>query len=140
MTVDDSLLWWVVALNLAAGVAHGVSHGVASVSLPLWGYAVVGLTVGMLPLVGLALRSTGRLRTGTAVVALAGLAALAFEGLAHFVVPNPDHVGAVADGAALFAGTAALTTVGDVLLVVTAGWLLVHSRHGRVISVSDSST
>jgi hypothetical protein len=136
----DWALGAAVALNLFVGMLHGVVHAVLPVSVPAWQYAVAGLTMGLLPLFGLALLRVGRSTAAILTVGLAGLTALAFEGLAHFVVSNPDHVARVPEGTTLFAGTAALSSLGDVLLVATAGWYLFHSRQGRVTSATESST
>ena len=69
----------------------------------------------------------GRVRAGGAVLLAAGLAALGFEAVFHFVVSNPDHVATVDHGRALFTWTAALSTLGDLALAL-AGALLVR-RH-----------
>ena len=140
MTRGDRALYWAVGLTLAVSLLHGVVHAVVPVSIPPWQYGVAGLTTGLLPLFGLALVRTGRKRGGALTVGLAGGCALAFEGLAHFVVPNPDHVGTVSEGTVLFAGTATLSTLGDVGLVAAAGWYLFHSRQGRATSATESST
>jgi hypothetical protein len=55
---------------------------------------------------------------------VSGLATLGFEGLAHFVVSNPDDVSAVESGRVLFGSTAVLTTVGNALLLGAAAWFL----------------
>lgn len=130
-----------VGVHLLAALVHGAVHGWLPVPVPAWQYAVAGLTVAVLPLVGLAVARSGRVRAGTVLVAVGGLAALAFEGLAHFAVQNPDHVSSVADGKAAFSVTAALSTLGDVLVVLAAGWLLWTYSQGRPArSAIDSST
>ena len=129
-----------VLANLLAGVVHGTAHALLPVAVPVWQYAVAAVTVCVLPLAGLVAVSTGRRRGGVALVALGGVAALSFEGLAHFGAVNPDHVSTVGDGSALFAGTALATTLGDLLLVATAGWFVVTYRQGRARSLSESST
>jgi hypothetical protein len=118
-----------VGLNLAVGALHGWSHASIPVVVPAWQYAWAGVAVGIAPLAGAALVATGRVRRGAWLVLGAGVATLALELPFHFVVANPDHVGTVEQGQALFAGTAALSVAGDVLLVAVAGWCL--ARPGR---------
>lgn len=132
------LLGGAVGGHLLLSALHGWTHVSIPVSLPVWQYAVAGLLLGVGPLAGLALALAGRLRLGGGLVCGAGLLALAFEGVAHFVVAGPDHVGTVATP--LFTTTAALTTLGDVLLVL-AGALVLSYSHGRAVrSHTESST
>ncbi len=122
-----------VAVHLALSVAHGVTHVTVPVHIPGWqfGYAVVVILLA--PVVGVALLAAGRMDAGLRLVLLAGVAALAFEGLLHFVVVNPDHVSTVGIGATVFATTAALTTVGDAFLVAVAGWVVWRRRRGSAV-------
>lgn len=107
-----------VVVHLLAGAAHGVTHVLSAVPLAAWQVAVVASCVVVGPLVGTGLVVGGRTHTGGAVIAITLSGAFAFEALAHFVVPNPDHVDAVATGAGGFAATALLGVVTDVVGVL----------------------
>jgi hypothetical protein len=120
------VLGCVVAVNLALTVAHGIAHATIPVVVRDWQAAAVTVTVVVGPLVAVGLVARGCERVGLLIAALAGTGALAFEGLAHFVVDTSDHVGHVTDGAVLFVSTAGLSTFGDAVLVAVAGWLAVR--------------
>lgn len=114
-------------LHVGASLPHGAVHGWIPVHVAPGLLAAVAVTVFLVPLAGLGLVATGRSRSGAWVLVVAGLAAFAVEGGAHFVVANPDHVASVADGSAAFAATAVLTTAGDLLLAGVAGWVLLSA-------------
>ncbi|MBX0304922.1 hypothetical protein [Haloarcula salinisoli] len=78
------------------------------------------------PVVGLALLAVGRRLAGVWTLLLTGVAGLSLEGLLHYIIDNSDNVATVDQGHALFANTAALTTAGDVALVLAAGWVVWH--------------
>lgn len=101
-----------------------MTHATIPVHVPLWQYGFAAVVIFLGPVVGLALLRADRARAGLFVVLLAGLASLAFEGVFHFVIENADHVGTVERGRSIFTGTAILTTAGDLLLVLVAGWYL----------------
>lgn len=124
MTSDRLLVGGAVGVHLVFAVAHAISHLTIPVLVADWQYAFVVVTIFVIPLVGLALVATGRVATGAWVVLGSGLASFAFEGLLHFVVPNPDNVAGIEPGVAAFATTATLTTAGDALMVLAAGWVL----------------
>ncbi len=109
-----------VVAHLLAGAAHGATHVLSTVPLAPWQVAVVASCVVVGPTVGTGLVVAGRTRAGGALIAITLSGAFAFEAFAHFVVPNPDHVGTVATGAGWFAATALLGVATD-LVGVLAG-------------------
>jgi len=118
------LLVAALGVHLLFTVVHGLAHAGIPVPVRDWQNAFAVGVILVAPLVAAGLVLSGRGRVGAALAFLSGFAALAFEGLFHFVVANPDHVGAVEAGQTVFAATAILTVGGDLLLVVVAGWCL----------------
>jgi len=107
-----------VGAHVLTGLAHGGVHALVPVPLARWQLGLVAVSVVAGPLVGCWLVVTGRARAGGLLVAASLLVAFGFELLAHFVVPTPDHVGAVHRRHASFAATAALSVVTDGVGVV----------------------
>lgn len=118
------MLVGLVVGHLGLTLAHGVAHGVVPVPIADWQAAYSAAMLFGAPIVGGTLVVTGRRALGAALLVVAGFGALAFEGLAHFVVANPDHIGTVEAGYTIFATTATLSTVGDAALLVGAAWIL----------------
>lgn len=112
----------VVALHLLLHAAHGAVHEVIPVRIAAWQTGFVVGVIFLLPVVALACIHQGRRRLGAGALVGAGIAALGFEGTFHFLVENPDHVHAVADGNSAFVGTTGLAAVADVLLVLAGVW------------------
>jgi len=119
-----------VAVHIVFAVAHAVSHVTIPVLVADWQYAFVVGALFVAPVTGAVLVATGRATTGAWLVLLSGVASFAFEGVFHFVVPNPDHIAQVGAGADAFATTAALTTAGDALMALAAGWLIWRQARG----------
>jgi len=117
------LLGAAAAVNLLGTVAHGLAHAVIPVVIRDWQAAVVGVTIVGGPILAVGLLARGHETAGLGIGALSGLGAFAFEGLSHFVVSNPDHVGHVTNGTALFATTASISTAGDALFLAAVGWV-----------------
>jgi hypothetical protein len=111
-----------VVCNLAAGIGHGTVHVLVPVHQPPWQLGLVTLAKFLGPLLGTWLVVTGNRRAGGALVAVSLSIALAFEGLAHFVVQNPDFVGTIASMRGLFAGTAWASLAGDLVGVLAGAW------------------
>lgn len=126
----DWALAGIAIVSVIASTVHGWAHATIPVPGPAWRLSLVVLTLFVAPIVGLALLATGRSLAGAWTLLLSGVAGLTLEGLLHFVVVNSDNVATVEAGHALFANTAALTTAGDALLVLAAGWVLWHSSRG----------
>lgn len=118
----------VVALYLLLHAAHGVVHEVIPVRIAAWQTGFVVGVIFLLPVVALLLIHQGRRRLGPGALVVAGVAALAFEATFHFVIENPDHVHAVADGDIAFVTTAVLAAIADVLLLLVGTWLYSRSR------------
>lgn len=114
----------VAAVTVSLAAAHGLVHLASPVHVHGWQYAAGTLTSVLLPAAGAFLLVRGRPVAGGWLLLLAGLAALTFEAVFHFVVANPDHVATVERHRALFAGTAALSTAADAALATAAGWHL----------------
>lgn len=113
----------VVAVNLLVTASHGAVHATIPVVIRGWQSAVVGVTIVAGPILAVGLFARGHEVAAVVLGALSGLGALAFEGLFHFVEPNPDHVGHVTHDAALFATTAGLSTLGDGLFLAAIAWV-----------------
>ena len=111
-----------VGAHLLAGIAHGVVHEVIPVHLPWWQTAIVATAGFAGPMVGAALVATGRRRAGGALVAASLTVAFGFELFAHFLVPNPDHVGAVSTHGVAFTVTALLTIATDAIGALVGAW------------------
>lgn len=130
-----------VSVHLVVAVIHGIAH--ASIPVPILDWQAVTATALLFaaPVTGIGLFLRGRRLTGARILLVAGSSALAFEGLAHFVVRNPDHVATVDAGRALFASTAGLSVAGDLLLVATAVWALRCQPQGSAATTCmDSAT
>lgn len=135
----EAIVVGAVGLHLVLSVTHGVVHEVVPAEVPRWQLLFVVVALFAVPLLGAALLSRGRERTGGALVLVSAVAGFAFEALAHFVVENPDHVSRA--GHAAFAPTAAGSTLGTGVAAVAAGWFLWrHAQGGSVNSSIDSST
>ncbi|PSP90344.1 hypothetical protein BRC87_06000 [Halobacteriales archaeon QS_4_66_20] len=119
-----SLLVAVVAGHVVLSGVHGMAHATIPVAVPGWQYGYAAVVIFVAPVAGAALVVRNRPVLGGWLLVVSGLAALGFEGLAHFVVSNSDHVSAVESGRALFGSTAVLTTAGNALLLVAAAWFL----------------
>jgi hypothetical protein len=119
----------VALVHVALTALHGLVHLAVPVHLHRWQYWYAGAVILTAPLLGVALVGRDRGELGAALLLLSGTAALAFEGLHHFLVPNPDHVSQVAGGGS-FASTAALSTAGDAVLAVAAAWFLARRAVG----------
>ena len=129
----------VVALHLAATAAHGVAHAAIPVSVADWqGVYTATVLFGAPVVAALALRR-GAIQRGAALLLVAGLGAVAFEALFHFVVGSPDNVARVDHGGLLFVTTATLSAASDALLAVTGGWVLWRHRHGSSAAHSSVS-
>ncbi|PSP27594.1 hypothetical protein BRC65_04910 [Halobacteriales archaeon QH_2_65_14] len=135
MTHRSHTLVGAVVVHLFLTAAHGVAHVTIPVPVHDWQTGVATAVLFVVPILGAVLARSGRVRAGSWLVLTAGLGGLAFEGLLHFVVSNPDHVGLVTDGDALFLSTAVLTTLGDALLVLAGGWFL-FARSRRAFPAS----
>ncbi|MDY6817505.1 MAG: hypothetical protein SVG88_02495 [Halobacteriales archaeon] len=108
-------------------LVHGVTHLVLPVTVHGWQYGFAIVVLFMAPLAGVVLIIYDRSVTGGILLAIAGMAALAFELLYHFIIMNPDHVATIATGQLVFATTAVLTTIGDGVLIAVAGWFLAYT-------------
>jgi len=129
-----------VGLAIALTVVHGLAH--VSIPVPTPGVHAVFVLIFLfgLPLAAAGLASRNRVRTAAIVALVAGLGALAFEGVAHFLIENPDHVASVESSQGLFGGTAALSLLGDVVLVAVGAWVLWRQSQGSSASARSSST
>ncbi|MFB6139330.1 MAG: hypothetical protein ABEJ26_02720 [Halosimplex sp.] len=136
-----TLVTGAVVVHLALTLPHGIVHGVIPVYIADWQGAYAAVVLFGLPLGGLWAVRRGRVRRGAWLALVGGLGGFAFETLAHFVVPNPDHVATVETGRALFAGTAGLSVLGDAALAVAAAYALWSQAQGSsATSPSDSTT
>ncbi|WP_135821136.1 hypothetical protein [Halostella litorea] len=126
----DRVRWLAAAVTVAVGtgLVHGGVHAAVPVPVAGWQAASVAATLFVAPLAGVGLAAVGRVRTGAALVAAAMTGGLAFEAVAHFVVRNPDHVVAGADGHVGFAATAALSVAGDAVAGALAALVLWRER------------
>lgn len=84
----------VLGLHLAVAITHGATHGLLGVGLPAWENALVLLTTFLGPIAGVALERRGHW-LGIPLFTVSMAAALALGGLLHFLVENPDNVGAL---------------------------------------------
>lgn len=135
------LLLAALGLHLAVSTFHGLTHGLVPVDLAPWQDAVVAVTTFLGPIAGAALALGGRRvgvrnpRVGVAVFVASMAAALAFGGYFHFVVENPDHVGAIPPGPwrLPFQASAAGVLVANGIGVAVGLWCLrrVRSREHR---------
>jgi hypothetical protein len=82
---------------------------------------VATIVLYLVPATAAGLTGRGHRRVGGVLLFGAGLAGLAFEGVWHFLVANPDHVAHVADHRVAFGLTALLSTASN-LLLLGAGW------------------
>lgn len=87
----------VLGLHLLAAVAHGTTHGFVPVWLTVEQNVVVALTTFVGPVAGVALDRRGH-PLGLPLFTLSMAGALLVGGGLHFVVENPDHVGAIPAG------------------------------------------
>lgn len=131
MICARTLLVGVIAAHVAISAIHGVVHLVIPVHVHSWQYGYAGVVILLVPLVGGLRIGRGGTAATVWLVLLSGIGALAFEGISHFVVVNPDHVATVETGRTLFRSTAALSTTSDAVLVVASAWLLVRSIRGH---------
>lgn len=118
-----AVLLAVLGAHLAAGVAHGSTHAAVPVPLSAWQTAVVAGTTFVGPVAGVLLdRREHPLGLPLFVASMAG--ALAFGGVFHFLVENPDHVGAIPAGRwqLPFGASAVAVAVTDGLGVVVGAW------------------
>lgn len=140
MNLANALLGGAVILHVAVSVIHGIVHLAIPVRVAGWQYGYAVVVILSVPIIGAVLVHRGRTTAGSLVLFLAGLAALAFEGLYHFVLTNPDHVTAVERGRALFAFSAILTTVGDAILVAVSAWFLkLYTDSRRCSSTAETN-
>lgn len=132
--------WLLVAVagHVLLTALHGVVHLVVPVHVQDWQYGYAVVVAVLVPAGGAALVARDSTAAGAVVLALSGVAALAFEGVAHFVVSNPDHVGTVEAGRTAFALTAAFSTAGDATLVAAALWVCQRKATGwRLAATPD---
>jgi hypothetical protein len=133
------LAFGVVSLYLVVTAAHGVAHATVPVPVADWqGLYTVVVLFGA-PVLGAVALWRGSLRTGAALLLVAGLGAFAFEALFHYVVGNPDNVANVDHGSLLFVTTATLSTASDAVLAATGGRVLWRHRQGSSATVSRVS-
>lgn len=124
MDSRDALLT-AVGGHLLLTILHGIVHAIISVFLAGWKMTLAAVLLFLLPVLGLGLVLRGYRWVGALCLLGAGLGGFAFEGLLHFIVPNPDHVAHVTDHRIAFGLTAVLTTVGN-LFLLGAAWYSVH--------------
>lgn len=91
------VLLGVLVAHLTAAVVHGTTHALVPVTLAAWQNAVVAATTFVGPAVGVALAWRGH-PLGVPVFAASMAGALLVGGYLHFLVENPDHVGAIPAG------------------------------------------
>jgi hypothetical protein len=127
----------IVALHLALTAGHGLAHATVPVPVTVWQGLYTGVVLFGTPVVAAVALWRGAIRTGAVLLLVAGVGALAFEGLFHFVVASPDNVAAVDHGFVLFGTTAVLSTASDTFLAATGGWVL--WRHSQGSSATASS-
>lgn len=135
-----SILLAGVGIALLFTVGHGFAHVSIPVPTPGVHAGFVGIFLFGLPIAAAGLAARNRVRTAAVIALVTGLGALAFEGLAHFVIANPDHVASVETSQTLFGGTAGLSLVGDAVLVVVGAWVLRRQSHGSSSTAVNSST
>jgi len=123
--VRRKLLLGTVVGHLLLTALHGLVHGAIPMFPTGWQAVLAGVLLYLFPVTGVGLVVAGYRRVGTAVLFCAGFAGFAFEGTLHFLLTNPDHVRHVTDHRVRFGATAALTTVGD-LLLLGAAWCSVR--------------
>lgn len=119
-----SVLLAAIAVHLAFAILHGVTQRLAQVQLADWQTGFVTAVLFLAPLVAIVALWLDRIRLAGWFVLLAGLAGLGFEALFHFLVANPDHVATVSTHQLSFAGTAALSTLADLVLALAGAWVL----------------
>lgn len=129
---QQKLLLAAVVGNLLLTALHGLVHAAIPIFPTSWRAVLAGVLLYLLPVTGVGLAMSGYRRAGAAVLLGAGVGGFAFEGASHFLFANPDQVGHVADHRAAFGVTAALTTVGDLLLVWAAWFSVRISSEDRV--------
>lgn len=139
MNRTDWTIAGIAAVAMLASAIHGWAHATIPVDIPGWQLGAAIFLLFVLLLSGLVLLATGRRVTGLGTLFGAGLAGLAFEGLFHFVVENPDHVSTVEHGQTLFANTALLSTAGNGVLAIAAAWFLWDHLQGPSSSSSIAS-
>jgi hypothetical protein len=127
----QKLILAAVAGHLVLTVLHALVHAAIPVIPAGWTAAVATVTLYGLPVAGVGLVMSGRHRIGGAVLLIAGIGSVGFEGAFHFLISNPDNVAQVADHHASFEVTAILTTIGNLLLVVAA-WVAVRNPSATV--------
>ena len=127
-------------ITVASTGIHGFAH--VSIPVPTPGLQAVYVAIVLfgLPVTAAVLARRGRVRIGAWLALLAGVGAVGFEGLAHFLIENPDHVSTVETGQVLFGGTAGLSLLGDVVLVLASAWVLWGHDQGRPATAVRSST
>ena len=116
-----NLILLAVATHLLLTTIHGLIHLAIPIFLSGW---IIAFSIGslyILPLIGAGLVVTNYPRIGGTVLITAGIITLVFEGIFHFLLPNPDHIAHVSDHRVWFGTTGTLTTLGN-LLLVGAGW------------------
>ena len=139
MNRTDWLLATVAAVSVLSLVVHGWAHVTIPVGNPVWQLVLVLVFLFVAPVAGVALLAAGRRRQAIWTLTVAGIAGLTLEGLLHFVLANPDHVASVETGAVLFTTTALLSTTGDALLALAAGWAWRRQAQGSSSSSSIAS-
>lgn len=122
----QKLILAAVAGHLVLTVLHALVHAAIPVVPPGWTAAIATVTLYGLPVAGVGLVMSGRHRIGGAVLLIAGIISVGFEGMFHFLISNPDNVRQVPAHHASFEITAILTTIGNFLLIV-AGWVAVRN-------------
>lgn len=81
-----------VVCHAIVSLWHGVEHFQARVSLTTMEQAFIGVVVGLLPLVGMAMLWSRKKRVGVWLIMLSMFASLLFGFLNHFVLSSPDYV------------------------------------------------
>ena len=125
-----------VWVHAAVTVCHSVAHVGAGVWMPLPAMAYIWLVIIIGPIAGWWLVRSGRVCTGSCVVAVCMLGAFLFGALNHFVWPGADHIDSIAAGLwrGPFQATAvllALTEAGGALAGLQGGWACLHERSTR---------
>lgn len=121
----QKLILTAVGSHLLLTVLHGLVHVAIPVIPNGWIAAFAIVSLYLLPVAGTGLAVSGHQQVGAAVLLTAGIASFVFEGSFHFLISNPDHIAHVAAHHTSFGVTAALTTMGNLLLVVAA-WFSVR--------------
>jgi hypothetical protein len=130
-----SILIW---LHVLVVIVHGVAHGGAGVPFTsLSGSEVVvlviGVVIGIVPLVALFLLSTRWFRWGALLLCLCMLGALLFGVWNHFVLPGPDNIASLSAGIWQFPFriTAFLLALLEAAGTIAGAWLLFGTKRAQ---------